>query len=185
LVITFDVSIFSGGSGYYINIQVRAANMQIRTIFIYGLFVLAVALIGIRLWLVNGPEAQQTSSVVSTAPTPLASDEQRIIELQANENWRLIGKGPIRIRASGTADLGGGLKTAPNDEQKPGDETALAPDLPYGTLVARIGENGKPFKIGISGQINAREPVYLAINDGDRSDNSGFYTVTLTGGTKY
>jgi len=52
-------------------------------------------------------------------------------------------------------------------------------------LLARIGENGKPFKVGVRAQIAAKENIYLAINDGDRSDNSGSYIVTLTGGNKY
>jgi hypothetical protein len=160
--------------------------MQFRTIFIYGLLVLFVLLIVVRMWLVNGPETGPTSDIpVNVAPTPLKADEDRVIELQATESWRLVGKGPMRFRAAGTVDLGGGLRTVPNDKQRPGDVNVIAPDLPYGTLLAKIGETGKPFKIGIIGQIAANDVIYLAINDSDRSDNSGFYTITLTGGTKY
>jgi len=160
--------------------------MQLRTIFIYGLVVLAVFLIIVRMWLVNGPDQQAASDMpVNLQPTPLNVDENRVIELQANETWRLVGKGPLRFRASGTVDLGNGLHTVPNDKQRPGDSKALAPDLPYGTLIAKVGENGLPFKIGNIAQIAASDVIYLAVNDADRSDNSGFYTVTLTGGTKY
>jgi hypothetical protein len=160
--------------------------MQFRTIFIYGLFVLAVFLIVVRLWLVNGPDVNQTDDrSLIFQPTPLDVDEKRVIELQATESWRLVGKGPMRILATGTVELGSGRTTTPNDTKRAGDANATAPDLPYGTLLAKIGENGKPFKIGISGQIAAKAVIYLTINDSDRSDNSGFYTITLTGGTKY
>jgi len=159
--------------------------MQFRTIFIYGLIVLAILLFVVKMWLVNGPEPASNTANSRPEATVIPNDEEQVIELNANENWRLVGKGPMRIKSTGTVDLGNGLKTVPNDEQRKGDSNALAPDLPYGTLVARIGENGKPFKIGIRGQIAAKENVYLAINDSDRSDNSGAYIVTLTGGNKY
>lgn len=159
--------------------------MQIRTIFLYGLVALAFFLFAVRMWLVNGPETPNETETVSVQPTPLGPDEVRVIELNAGETWKLIGKGPLRITATGTVDLGNGLRTAPNDEKRKGDAGTIAPDLPYGTLVARVGESGRPFKIGIRGQINAKDNIYLAVNDGDRSDNSGSYIVTLMGGTKY
>jgi hypothetical protein len=159
--------------------------MQIRTIFLYGLVVLAFFLFALRMWLVNGPETPNETETVTAQPTPLDTDEVRVIELNASETWKLVGKGPLRITATGTVDLGNGLRTVANDEKRKGDASTTAPDLPYGTLVARLGENGKPFKIGIRGQIAAKDNIYLAINDGDRSDNSGSYVVTLMGGTKY
>ena len=159
--------------------------MQIRTIFLYGLVVLAFFLFAVRMWLVNGPKTADEPEIAKAQPTALPTDEVRVIELNANEPWKLVGIGPLRITATGTVDLGNGLRTVPNDEKRKGDASTTAPDLPYGTLVAKVGENGKPFKIGIRGQIAAKDNIYLAINDGDRSDNSGSYVVTLMGGTKY
>ena len=159
--------------------------MQIRTIFLYGLVLLAFFLFAVRMWIVNGPETADESQITKAQPTPLDTDEVRVIELNASEPWKLVGKGPLRITATGTVDLGRGLHTVPNDEKRKGDGSTSAPDLPYGTLIARVGENGKPFKIGIRGQIAAKDNIYLAVNDGDRSDNSGSYVVTLMGGTKY
>jgi len=159
--------------------------MQVRTIFTYGLIVLAVFLFAIKMWLVNGPDTGTAAPSFHHEPSPIPIDEERVVEISASESWQLVGKGPVRIKSAGKVDLGKGLQTNPNDEKRPGDLNALAPDLPYGTLLARIGENGKPFKVGVRAQIAAKENIYLAINDGDRSDNSGSYIVTLTGGNKY
>ena len=153
-----------------------------RNIFIYGLVVLAVLLFAVRMWVVNLPEPMTSSNV---RVHPLAIDAQRLTEIRGNEpGWKAIGRGPITIEARGTIDIGG-METSPDDEKRPGDEKALVPTLPYGMLVGKIGENGTPFRIGKRAQVAMKENVYIAINDADHSDNSGSYTIKLTGGTKY
>lgn len=67
----------------------------------------------------------------------------------------------------------------PDDTKRKGDEKALAPRLPYGMLIGKIGENGQPFRIGVWNKISVKDTVYLAINDDDHSDNSGSYRITI------
>ena len=100
--------------------------MQIRTIFLFGLVVLAFFLFAVRMWLVNGPKTGDEAEVVKAEPTPLPTDEVRVIELSASEPWKLVGKGPLRITATGTVDLGKGLRTNPNDEKRKGDPSTTA-----------------------------------------------------------
>ena len=58
--------------------------------------------------------------------------------------------------------------------------TFPAPDLPCWSLVARIG-NGPAFEIGTSALTTATASgrLYLGVNDGDFSDNSGSWTVNI------
>lgn len=158
--------------------------MTQRDFFIYGLVALAVVLSVVRLWLVNHPgAAEEQAPIVQTLPADnLGEGDERTIQLPANDAaWKPVGRGPLIITATGKVDLGG-IQTAPNDEKKPGDAKALVPSLPYGILVGRIGENGKPFRVGARAQVAQRDVIYLNINDSDYSDNSGAYTVTLKRG---
>jgi hypothetical protein len=58
--------------------------------------------------------------------------------------------------------------------------TFPAPDLPCWSLVARIG-TGPPFEVGTSNLAvaSASGLLYLGVNDGDFSDNSGSWTVNI------
>jgi hypothetical protein len=158
--------------------------MTQRDIFIYGLVALALLLFAVRLWLVNDPQAEQAPPVIvqSLPADNLDDGDERTIQLPANDAaWKPVGRGPLIIIATGKVDLGG-VQTTPDDTKRPGDDKALVPSLPYGTLVGRIGENGKPFKIGIRAQVAQRDVLYLNVNDADYTDNSGAYTVTLKRG---
>ncbi len=153
--------------------------MSQRSIFIYGLVVLCVLLFVVRMWIVNNPEAGGENSNSQVQQSELSKTFGNTFEMPANQGgWRGVGKGPMDIRAEGTIDLGG-QTAVPDDTKRKGDVKALAPRLPYGMLIAKIGENGQPFRIGVWNKISAKEEVYLAINDDDHSDNSGFYTVTI------
>lgn len=158
--------------------------MTQRDIFIYGLVALALLLFVVRLWLVNDPRAEQEQPMImqSLPAENLEDGDERTIQLPASDAaWKPVGRGPLIITATGKVDLGG-LRTVPNDEKRPGDDKALVPSLPYGTLVGRIGENGKPFKLGVKAQVAQRDVLYLNVNDADYTDNSGAYTVTLKRG---
>jgi hypothetical protein len=158
--------------------------MTQRDLFIYGLVILAVVLFAVRMWLVNHPGADEVQPpIVQALPAEnLDEGDERTIQLPANDAaWKPIGRGPLIITATGKVDLGG-IQTTPNDEKRPGDAKTLVPSLPYGMLVGRIGENGKPFRIGARAQVAQRDVLYLNINDSDYADNSGSYTVTLKRG---
>ena len=155
-----------------------------RTIFLYGLVVAAIGLFAMKMLVVNAPEPGRPKPLPEYE-RPLEQDTERVIAINANEpGWKPIGKGPIRMTADGTVDLGG-LKTQPDDKQRPGDERVLVPRFPYGRLLAKYGENGNPFSVGKRAQFAQKEVVYVAINDSDYSDNSGAYIVTVIGGNKY
>lgn len=155
-----------------------------RTIFLYGIVILAFGLFVVRMWLVNSPETEQPEPPPAYEK-PIEVDAERMIEIRADQSgWMPVGRGPFRITADGKINIGG-LETAPDDKQRPGDANALVPKFPYGRLVAKYGENGTPFSIGRRAQFPQQEVVYLAINDSDYSDNSGTYIVTIIGGTKY
>ncbi|MFN6962232.1 MAG: hypothetical protein ACK4S4_00535 [Pyrinomonadaceae bacterium] len=162
--------------------------MSQRNIFVYGLIFVAAALFLLRVWMVNTPVADETAAAPERTPLPAASlidGEQIAIPIPAADpGWTAVGPGPLIISAKGTVDLGGGLRTEPDDKQRPGDERVQIPSLPYGTLIGRIGENGKPFRIGRSAQVAQKQTLYLAINDADHSDNSGEYLVTVKRGYK-
>lgn len=158
--------------------------MNVRSIFGIGLVLLAAGLIGVRMWIVNVPEE---TPVEPPPPQKLYLDtgEQRTIEINANEPaWTLIARGPITIESYGLINVGG-LESDPRGNiNRPGNAQALVPRLPYGALLAKIGENGEPFAVEWYAKISMREMVYVAINDSDYSDNSGSYTIVVTGGPK-
>jgi|GEM_PF-6801071 len=160
--------------------------MSQRTIFIYGLIAVLVVLFLLRVWMVNHPAASGTNIAPVSPPLPaddLAEGEQKMIRISAaKRDWTPIGTGPMILTASGTVDLGGGLRTAPDDTKRAGDERLLVPELSYGMLIGKIGENGKPFRIGRGAQIGQKQTVYLVVNDADHSDNSGEYIVTIRRG---
>lgn len=154
--------------------------MTQKNIFVTGLVVLCVLLFIVRMWLVNSPERGNENSVSPRAVTETPSVAGDTFEMPANKGgWRPVGKGPMDIRAAGRIDLGGGRTAVPDDTKRNGDEKALAPALPYGMLIGKIGEDGEPFRIGKWNKISMNAVVYLAINDDDHSDNSGYYTVTI------
>ena len=155
-----------------------------RTIFLYGLVVLAIGLFIVKMLLVNAPEPELPRPQPEYEK-PLDQDTERVIAINANEpGWKPIGKGPIRMTADGIVDLGG-IKTQPDDSKRPGDEKVLVPKFPYGRLLAKYGESGNPFSVGKRAQFSQKEIVYVAINDSDYTDNSGSYIVTVVGGNKY
>ena len=55
------------------------------------------------------------------------------------------------------------------------------PSAPAGALIGRIGADGRPFHIGAQPAIQIPEAgtLYLSINDGERSDNSGEFIVLI------
>jgi hypothetical protein len=158
--------------------------MTQRTIFLFGLLVLAFFLFAMRVLLVNAPEPAD-NAVNDLASKELPPGNERTVELRADQaGWKAVGRGPLRISADGKVDLGD-IQTEPDDVRKPGDANTLVSSLPYGMLVGKIGVNGEPFRVGRRAQVALKETVYLAINDSDYSDNQGSYVITLTGGTQY
>ena len=158
--------------------------MSVRTIFAVGLVVLGVSLGGVRMWIVNTPEEKP----VEPPPPPklyLDAGEQKMMEVNATERkWTLVAHGPITIQSYGLINVGGLDSDPRGNVNRPGDANTIVPNLPYGALLAKVGENGQPFAVEWYAQISMREMIYVAINDSDYSDNTGTYTVVVTGGRK-
>jgi len=55
--------------------------------------------------------------------------------------------------------------------------------VPVGALIGRVGNNGKPFAIGMQTQplpMPASGRLFLGVNDNELGDNSGAFTVIVT-----
>jgi len=56
------------------------------------------------------------------------------------------------------------------------------PNQPVGAVIAKVGDNGVPFYVGDDKapfHISRQGPLYIGINDGDLSDNSGEFSVII------
>lgn len=142
--------------------------------------VLAIGLAMVRMIIVNRVEETEISPPVQKLY--LAKGEKRNVDLFANRpGWISIGYGPIDMEAFGVIDIGGVESDPRGNVTVPGDAKALVPRLPYGAVVAKIGENGEPFAVEFFSQVSMKEMVYVAINDSNYSDNTGEYTLVVTG----
>jgi hypothetical protein len=87
------------------------------------------------------------------------------------------GKQVCEVRVEGRINYGGRWADA-NTTVDPAAYDSLAPGIPFGTLVGKVGKNGAWFQVGGSRIIeNHGDTVYLMVNDSDYKDNSGSYTV--------
>lgn len=56
------------------------------------------------------------------------------------------------------------------------------PNQPVGAVIAKVGNNGKPFYVGDDKapfHITQQGPLFIGINEGDLSDNSGEFSVII------
>lgn len=157
---------------------------QIKLLLV-GILIIGILLLGFGAYFIFKPDkpAQEdqnpTPVPISIPPVNTSTPSGKTLVLQANESgWKSIGSGKITIHVSGTIDFGGQQAT-PDTSMIMGDSTALVPGVPFGAVVGKIGENGKPFKVGSLYKFNTSENVYIAINDSTYSDNTGSYTITI------
>jgi hypothetical protein len=88
----------------------------------------------------------------------------------------------LAIKASGVAGAIPSVNEGPNGGSTTASGTSfLAPGLPIGSLVARIGPTGTPFKVGEAYQATASASgeLYLGYNDSRCTDNHGSFSVTF------
>jgi len=154
--------------------------MSFRSIFTIGLLTLAITLAGVRMMIVNREDDE--AKVPRAQKLYLSKGEKRTMDLFADQpGWIPVAYGPIDIECFGVIDIGGVESDPRGNVTVPGDAHALIPRLPYGAVVAKIGENGQPFAVEFFSQISMKEMVYVAINDSNYSDNTGAYTLIVTG----
>lgn len=126
-----------------------------------ALLIIGIACLGVGLY-----------SLFYKADTP-----NQIILQGRDSTWHSVGSGTFTLEVTGGIDLGGGNTASPNGSLIMGDRTALVEGVPFGAVVARIG-NSKPFMVGSSHVFNTSEQVFIAINDSYYADNKGEYIIT-------
>lgn len=136
------------------------------------------------------PVVDETMGAGTKPASPVtisANGGQADVTLQAKNDWTstqlVVKKGSkIRVTASGTAKIDAtGSAITPAGANRP-DPHKLIPDKPTGALVAVIGDdNNEYIFIGAQTEFVAQRDglLFLGINEGILSDNSGFFLVRV------
>lgn len=127
------------------------------------------------------PTTGSTSSSGTGVPTLT-----RTVNVIARNDWTYtqldVRRGDqIRISARGLIMLGGRRQSSP-DGIAENDPEKLMPGRPTGALIAVIGDDNNDFLyIGSQREFVARRDgkLYLGVNEGDLSDNSGSYEARI------
>jgi hypothetical protein len=99
--------------------------------------------------------------------------------VNAGEQLGMTAAGQVYVDPAYPQGPAGDPSCTPATNYASVSQTFPAPDLPCWSLVARIG-NGPPFEVGTSVLTAATGGrLYLGVNDGDFSDNSGQWTVNI------
>ena len=89
----------------------------------------------------------------------------------------------VMFQASGEINFGRGPgMTAPPDGGGEHRSNYPDPSAPVGALIGKVGNNGTPFGIGSQRQalgMPASGRLFLGVNDNERGDNSGAFTVVI------
>ena len=111
------------------------------------------------------------------------------IRVQAMQEWTdtglVVNEGDrVVFEASGQIQYASGADHTSTPDGNPGEQRARKPEssLPVGALMGRIG-NRAPFGIGTQTQplvMPGSGRLMLGVNDSDRSDNGGYFTVNVT-----
>ena len=108
--------------------------------------------------------------------------------------WFSLGKGPMSLgltEAYSFIYLDGTNRMSVNalDERHPGGSEALVPEASLGSVVLKIGKNGKPFQLfkrkssaNTPFEVKTNDEVFIAINDVDYSDNRGTHQIIVKKG---
>lgn len=91
--------------------------------------------------------------------------------------FNVSGQVRLSVNPEDVASPAGGARMAPE---------APVPNAPAGALIGRVGEDGAPFPIGNQPavQMPGAGTLYLSVNDGERSDNSGEFVVLIDARTR-
>lgn len=142
-----------------------------------------------RIYMTRAQASTSTPSAVSGASGG-ATGAARTFQVPARGNWVATGitvrQGQVvRIEASGEVRVSADVAAVPTgNHNNLFDRQAPMPDVLQGALIGRIVQGrgaGTPFGIGdkLTGPMPASGQLYLAVNDGQRNDNSGEYTVVI------
>jgi hypothetical protein len=131
----------------------------------------------------NGRTTQNTAAVGTAGQTGVP------VRVDARQEWTDTGitvnaGDRVVFHASGQIAFGQGAGQTADPNGNPAERRANYPDptVPVGALIGRVG-NSAPFAIGMQTQplaMPASGRLMLGVNDNERGDNSGFFTVTVT-----
>ena len=124
---------------------------------------------------------------VTTPSAPPVGFNVRVLADNTANGWTnsgfVVKKGQrIRITATGSVSLGKGQTAAPSGLPDFEDPERLLKGVPTGALLAVIGDDNNDFiYIGSSREFTAGRDgaLYLGVNEGNLSDNSGAYSVKI------
>jgi hypothetical protein len=130
-----------------------------------------------------------TSPVATSGTSNLAPATGSGISVSPRQAWTPTGftvrRGDVltfnttgELRLSGSAD---DVSTPAGSKSGRRAANAPLPDAPAGTLIGRIGTNGRPFEIGngTSMTMPAAGQLYLGVNDDGFEDNQGEFRVEI------
>lgn len=129
-----------------------------------------------------GGRTSEPPAPPAPTPPPATGDLVRTVNVVARDDWTYtqldVRRGDrIRISARGTVRLNDRRQSTP--EGVPDDDpNKLMPGRPTGALIAVIGDDNNDFIfIGGAREFTAQRSgkLYLSVNEGDLSDNSGSY----------
>lgn len=100
-----------------------------------------------------------------------------------NDSGLMVRRGQrLRITATGRVSLGGGIYSTPTGLPRQPDNDKLMRNEPTGALIAVIGDDNDDFIfVGSNREFVAQRDgrLFLGVNEGNLSDNSGAYDVTV------
>ena len=134
----------------------------------------------------NNPPVTTPSKSTSSSPKPIQIKVKVLADNTAN-GWTNAGwvvrKGQkIRIESDGRISLGNGRYSGPSGITTLPDDSKLIKDKPTGSLIAVIGDDNNDFiYIGEGKEFVAQRDgaLFLGINEGALTDNTGAFEVTL------
>jgi hypothetical protein len=129
----------------------------------------------------------QNKPVTTTPSAPPVGFNVRVLADNTANGWTnsgfVVKKGQrIRITAAGSVSLGKGQSATPSGLPDLDDPERLLKGVPTGALLAVIGDDNNDFiYIGSSREFTAGRDgaLYLGLNEGNLSDNSGTYSVKV------
>lgn len=133
------------------------------------------------------PTPVVTKPITNNSPTTTSTAVKEIAtQVTAKDDWSYanltVRRGDrIRLTASGKVKLSSSRESGPEGIELE-DKNKLILDKPTGSLIAVIGDDNDDFiHIGREGEFVAKRDgkLFLSVNEGDLSDNSGQFSVQV------
>lgn len=180
----------SGGEAVFEGFSTGVPSSQAVVLLRSGVRTRGAVTIEDRVLTVDGPGYDTTvplREVASISWGP-SSVQNLLMDVSAAAGWtcthvEVVEGSQVVILAGGRTNMGTG-STGPSGTERTSSSVALAPEARDGELVARIGEDGRPFAVGESwaGVAGTGGCLWLAVSVPSEGVSQGFYTVSVTVG---